>query len=50
MDVTTLRQMIHGGETYTVEFKKAKRRNDLSDDDIIEAAMCLANGQGGTFH
>lgn len=49
MDVTTLQQMIHAGETYTVEFKKARRRNDLSDDDIVEAAMCLANGQGGTL-
>lgn len=40
--------LIAGRETLTVEFKRA-RRNDLSDEDIVEAAVCLANAQGGTL-
>ena len=49
MDVTTLRRLIDTGETYTVEFKRARRRSDLSDDDIVEAVVCLANAEGGTI-
>lgn len=40
--------MISGRETLTVEFKRA-RRSDLSDEDIVEAAVCLANAEGGTL-
>lgn len=40
--------MIAGGETLSVEFKRA-RRNDLNDEDIVEAAVCLANAEGGTL-
>ena len=37
-----LKDLIGGGETYTVEFK-----TDVNDDDLVEAATCLANGDGG---
>lgn len=40
--------LIAAGETLTVEFKRA-RRNDLSDDDIVEAVACLANAEGGVL-
>ena len=36
------RRLIAGGETYTVEFK-----SDASDDELTEASVCLANGDGG---
>lgn len=45
-DTETIRQMVEAGETYTVEFKgEASKR--LSDGDVVEAAVCLANGEGG---
>ena len=34
--------LVAGGETYTVEFK-----SDVNDDELTEAAVCLANGDGG---
>ena len=34
--------LIAGGETYTVEFKR-----DVNDDELAEASVCLANGDGG---
>jgi len=34
------------GETLTVEFKRGTRQA-LNDDLIVEAVVCLANGQGG---
>lgn len=34
------------GETLTVEFKRGARRH-LNDDMIVEAVVCLANGEGG---
>lgn len=40
--------LIASRETLTVEFKRA-RRNDLRDDDIVEAAVCLTNAEGGTL-
>ena len=41
-----LTELIAGGETFTVEFK-GEERAPLSDSDLIEAVVCLANGQGG---
>lgn len=38
----SLEDLIAGGETYTVEFK-----SDAGDDELTEAAVCLANGNGG---
>lgn len=38
--------LIAKGESLTVEFKRGKRRH-LSDDEIVEAVVCLANGRGG---
>jgi ATP-dependent DNA helicase RecG len=35
-----------GGESLTVEFKRSR---DLNDDAIVEAVVCLANGEGGTL-
>ena len=37
-----LQKLIAGGETYIVEFKR-----DLNDDELTEAVVCLANGDGG---
>jgi ATP-dependent DNA helicase RecG len=34
------------GESFTVEFK-GEAQNKLSDRDLVEAAVCLANGRGG---
>ena len=42
-----LRVLIAGGETLTVEFKSDQ--GPLSDADLIENAVCLANKQGGTL-
>lgn len=42
-----LRALIAGGETLTVEFKSDQ--GPLSDNELIEAVACLANGQGGTL-
>lgn len=40
--------LIDGGETLTVEFKRG-RKKDLSDDNLVEAVVCLANAEGGTL-
>ncbi len=37
-----LRALVSGGESYTVEFKR-----EVNDDELAEAAVCLANGDGG---
>ena len=41
-------RLAHGGESLTVEFKHATKR-DLNDTDIVEAVTCLANAAGGTL-
>ncbi|MFB9993409.1 helix-turn-helix domain-containing protein [Deinococcus oregonensis] len=41
-----LRDLITEGETLTVEFK-SDRRDGLSDADLQEAVVCLANHEGG---
>lgn len=41
-----LRDLIAQGETMEVEFKRATR-NALSDRNLVEAVVCLANGNGG---
>jgi len=46
IDPEDLRQMIATGETYTVEFKGESSRR-FSDGDLVEAVVCLANGEGG---
>ncbi len=38
----SIKSLIAGGETYTVEFK-----SDLNDDELTEVVVCLANGDGG---
>lgn len=43
-----LERLIDGGETYTVEFK-GEERESLNDADLVEAIVCLANGDGGTL-
>lgn len=47
MDAHQLGVLIEAGETFTVEFKRATPLNVLSDRDIVEAVVCLANGRGG---
>ena len=41
-----LRQIIASGENLTIEFK-GEEHTPLSDHDLVEAVVCLANGQGG---
>lgn len=45
-DVKTL---VADGETFTVEFKRARRTNDLNDEGLVEVVACMANGRGGTL-
>ncbi len=45
MNEADLRQMIAGGESLAVEFKSD--RGPLSDNDLVEAVVCLANLRGG---
>ncbi|MCK4315449.1 MAG: putative DNA binding domain-containing protein [Anaerolineae bacterium] len=47
MNPEELRALISQGETLTVEFKSD--RGPLSDSDLLETVVCLANGQGGTL-
>jgi ATP-dependent DNA helicase RecG len=39
---------IAGGESYEVEFK-GEERERLNDRDLVEAVVCLANGNGGVL-
>ena len=41
-----LRRLIAEGESLTVEFK-GERNRQLSDRELVEAVVCLANGKGG---
>ena len=45
MTPETLRQMVEQGESFDVEFKSEAQR-PLSDGEIIEAVVCLANRPG----
>ncbi|MEW6229868.1 MAG: ATP-binding protein, partial [Bacillota bacterium] len=40
-----LRRLIEGGETLEVEFK-GEERHPLSDHELVEATVCLANRPG----
>ena len=46
MDATEVRALIDAGERYEVEFK-AESKGRLGDRDLVELAVCLANGRGG---
>lgn len=46
MDIEKLLQIISNGENLTVEFK-GEERSQISDDDIIETVVCLANRTTG---
>ncbi len=48
MNATTVEQFIHGGETLRVEFK-GEGRESISDREIYEAIVCLANTEGGVL-
>jgi ATP-dependent DNA helicase RecG len=45
MNPDELQALIAQGESLTVEFKSDQ--GPLPDTDLIETAVCLANGQGG---
>jgi len=45
MTVKELKALIQEGESLTVEFK---RDAPISDSDLVEAVVCLANTEGGT--
>lgn len=44
MDTDTLLRRLDDGEDFTTEFKE-----QVNDDRLIEAVVCLANGEGGTL-
>jgi ATP-dependent DNA helicase RecG len=46
MDTTTVERFIREGESVKVEFK-GERHEAVSDRDIYEAVVCLANAEGG---
>ena len=46
MDTTTIEQYIRAGESLKVEFK-GEQRESLSDREIYETVVCLANADGG---
>ncbi|WP_436698941.1 DNA glycosylase AlkZ-like family protein [Nocardioides sp. BYT-33-1] len=48
MSPDELADIIRSGESLTVEFKRGSR-SSLSDNDIVEAVVCLANGEGGVL-
>lgn len=41
-----VRRLIDGGEAFSVEFK-GEEDTPLSDNDLVAAVVCLANGDGG---
>lgn len=47
LDEQQVQQLIRKGESLTVEFKSD--RGPLSDHDLIETVVCLANAQGGVL-
>ncbi|MGP6174171.1 RNA-binding domain-containing protein [Corynebacterium sp. A21] len=44
-----LLSLIDGGEKINVEFKRRRNANDLSDQELVAAVACLANGEGGVL-
>jgi len=46
--VTRVRALVAGGERFEVEFK-SDVRGPISDRDLVEAVVCLANGAGGVL-
>ena len=48
LDAAGLGNLIAEGETFTVEFK-GEEGGPLSDADLVEAVICLANGDGGVL-
>jgi ATP-dependent DNA helicase RecG len=46
MRAEDLRKVISQGESLTAEFK-GEEKGQLSDSEIVETVVCLANGQGG---
>jgi len=47
MNREQVRRLINAGESVTVEFKSD--RGPLSDADLLESVVCLANAQGGVL-
>jgi len=47
VDSQGLRQLLDGGETFTVEFKSDQGDDRINDTEVVEAVACLANGDGG---
>ncbi|BAD55532.1 AlbA family DNA-binding domain-containing protein [Nocardia farcinica] len=43
-----MRQLAAAGEPMTVEFKRGAS-GKFNDADLVEAVVCLANGEGGTL-
>lgn len=41
-----LKDLIAAGESFVLEFKRGQR-SAMSDNDIVDAVICLANGDGG---
>ncbi|MFF3225004.1 DNA glycosylase AlkZ-like family protein [Nocardia suismassiliense] len=48
MDANRVRGLIAGGETLTTEFKRGVA-NKFNDSELVEAAVCMTNGEGGVL-
>ena len=46
IDYDDVKKLASKGETLTVEFK-GEERGQISDKEIYETVVCLANGDGG---
>ncbi len=44
-----MRELIAGGESMSVEFKRGASVGHLNDRELVEAVACLANAEGGTL-
>lgn len=49
MDANEIMDLTRSGESLILEFKRRRKANDFTDNDLIEAVACLANGKGGTL-
>ena len=48
LDTATINNLINSGEALTVEFKSEKK-NQISNHEIYENIVCMANGKGGVL-
>ena len=47
MNPVSVQALAGAGESFAVEFKRCRSKSDFPDRELIEAVVCLANGDGG---